>query len=132
LLERLRADGGSRRLYALLVGRGPIEGPNQLAVLARVLADERARPRAIGPRVPADLEAIALKCLEKERAARHGSVRVLADDLAPRGTRSGSRLGHGPPGQWTLSGTGKARVHLYSGGRAGRRAIPSHGRTDAT
>ncbi|HEX7843383.1 MAG TPA: serine/threonine-protein kinase, partial [Kofleriaceae bacterium] len=48
-------------LYTLLVGRGPIEGPNQLAVLARVLVDEPARPRAIDPHVPADLEAIALK-----------------------------------------------------------------------
>ncbi|HEX3481297.1 MAG TPA: serine/threonine-protein kinase [Kofleriaceae bacterium] len=68
-------------LYALLVGRAPIEGANQLVVLARVLVDEPTRPREIDPQVPADLEAIALKCLEKERTARYDSARALADDL---------------------------------------------------
>ncbi|HEX7842563.1 MAG TPA: serine/threonine-protein kinase, partial [Kofleriaceae bacterium] len=87
-------------LYTLLVGRGPIEGPNQLAVLARVLVDEPTRPRAIDPQVPADLEAIALKCLEKERAARYDSARALADDLGrylggePVEARSAAGLGY--------------------------------------
>jgi hypothetical protein len=68
-------------LYTLLVGRGPFEGLNQLEVLIQVTTDEPIRPRAIDPDVPADLEAIALKCLEKERAARYESARALADDL---------------------------------------------------
>jgi serine/threonine-protein kinase len=87
-------------LYTLLVGRRPIDGPNQLAVLARVLTEEPIRPRAIDPHVPADLEAIALKCLEKERAARYDSARALADDLGrylggePVEARSAAGLGY--------------------------------------
>jgi len=87
-------------LYTLLVGRRPLEGPNQLAVLSRVLTDEPTRPRAIDPRVPVDLEAIALKCLEKERAARYDSARALADDLGrylggePVEARSAAGLGY--------------------------------------
>jgi serine/threonine-protein kinase len=69
-------------LYALLTRRPPIEGANALAVLMRVCTDEPVRPRAINPDVPVDLEAIAMKCLEKERAARYDSARALADDLA--------------------------------------------------
>src|SRR5262249_10589578 len=37
--------------------------------------------RAIDPNIPIDLEAIVLKCLEKERSARYDSARALADDL---------------------------------------------------
>jgi eukaryotic-like serine/threonine-protein kinase len=69
-------------LYALLTRRPPIEGSNALAVLLRVCTDEPVRPRAIDPDVPADLEAIAMRCLEKERAARYDSARAFADDLA--------------------------------------------------
>jgi serine/threonine-protein kinase len=69
-------------LYALLTRRPPIEGSNALVVLLRVCTDEPVWPRAIDPDVPADLEAIAMKCLEKERAARYDSARALADDLA--------------------------------------------------
>jgi eukaryotic-like serine/threonine-protein kinase len=68
-------------LYALLTDRAPITGSNPLVVLARVALDEPARPRSIDPDIPEDLEAIALKCLEKERAARYDSARALADDL---------------------------------------------------
>jgi len=87
-------------LYTLLVGRPPIEGPNQLAVLTRVITDEPIRPCAIDPHVPADLEAIALRCLEKERAARYDSARALADDLGrylggePVEARSAAGLGY--------------------------------------
>jgi serine/threonine-protein kinase len=68
-------------LYALLTAQPPIEGSNPLVVLARVALDEPKRPRAIDPDVPADLEAITMKCLEKDRTARYDSAKALADDL---------------------------------------------------
>ena len=40
------------------------------------------RPRQLNPRVPADLEAIVLKCLEKDRARRYATAADLAADLA--------------------------------------------------
>jgi hypothetical protein len=68
-------------LYCLLVGEPPVAGSNALEILTRVISAEPTRPRMIDPDVPADLEAIAMKCLEKERAARYDSARALADDL---------------------------------------------------
>ena len=68
-------------LYATLVGRAPIEGSNQLVVLSRIAMDEPAGPRTIDREVPVDLEAITMKCLQKQRADRYDSARALADDL---------------------------------------------------
>jgi hypothetical protein len=42
---------------------------------------EPRAPRAVDPSIPAGLEAIVLKCLEKERSARYDSARALAEDL---------------------------------------------------
>jgi serine/threonine-protein kinase len=87
-------------LYALLIDRPPIGGSNPLEILTRVTTVEPARPRAIDPDVPADLEAIVMKCLEKERAARYDSARALADDLGrflggePVAARSAAGLGY--------------------------------------
>ncbi|MBC7974415.1 MAG: protein kinase [Myxococcales bacterium] len=69
-------------LYALLTKQPPMAGSNPLVVLMRVCNDEPVRPRVIDPDIPRDLDAIAIKCLEKERGARYDSARALADDLS--------------------------------------------------
>ena len=87
-------------LYAALVGRPPIEGENQLVVLTRIALDEPLPPRTIDRDVPVDLEAITMKCLEKQRADRYDSALALADDLgrflagAPVAARSAAGLGY--------------------------------------
>jgi len=68
-------------LYFLLTGRPPISGSNALEVLSRIPTEEPRPPRALDPDVPEDLEAIALRCLEKDRSARYDSARALAQDL---------------------------------------------------
>ncbi|MFY1825999.1 protein kinase domain-containing protein [Myxococcus fulvus] len=68
-------------LYLLLTGKPAIPGDNGLEVLANVATVEPRAPRALEPGIPEDLEAIVLKCLEKERDARYGSARELAEDL---------------------------------------------------
>jgi serine/threonine-protein kinase len=68
-------------LYHALVGEPPIPGSNGLEVLNNVMTVEPRPPRAIDPDVPADLEAVSMKCLEKDRAARYDSARALAEDL---------------------------------------------------
>ncbi|MBZ4419110.1 protein kinase [Myxococcus sp. RHSTA-1-4] len=68
-------------LYALLTGQPPIPGDNGLEVLSRIATVEPRPPRALDRDIPADLEAITLKCLEKDRSARYGSARELAEDL---------------------------------------------------
>ncbi|HVK07580.1 MAG TPA: protein kinase, partial [Gemmataceae bacterium] len=68
-------------LYHLLAGRPPFTGPTALAVLRRVLDEAPAPPRRLRPDVPAELEAVCLKCLEKDPARRYESAAAVADDL---------------------------------------------------
>jgi len=68
-------------LYALLTGQPPIPGDNNLEVLSRISTEEPRPPRALDRDIPVDLEAITLKCLEKDRGARYESARALAEDL---------------------------------------------------
>ncbi|RYZ42564.1 MAG: serine/threonine-protein kinase [Myxococcaceae bacterium] len=68
-------------LYSVLTGQPPIPGGNGLEVLNNIASTEPRPPRAVDPNIPADLEAIALKCLEKERSARYDSARAVAQEL---------------------------------------------------
>jgi serine/threonine-protein kinase len=68
-------------LYHLLTGIVPIPGSNSLEVLNNISAVEPRPPRAVDKDIPADLEAIILKCMEKERSARYDSARALAEEL---------------------------------------------------
>lgn len=67
-------------LYELLTGRKPFEGAG-VDVLIQVQTDEPIPPRRLNPRLAADLDTIALKCLEKESSQRYGSAAALAEDL---------------------------------------------------
>jgi WD40 repeat protein len=68
-------------LYEVLAGRPPFQGGSDLATLQLVRSEEPVplcRPR---PDVPRDLEAICLKCLEKEPGKRYGAAADLEADL---------------------------------------------------
>ncbi len=69
-------------LYELLAGRRPIEGRSDVDTLRRVLTDEPLPLSQVRPDVPRDLEAICMKCLEKNSAARYPSAAELANDLS--------------------------------------------------
>lgn len=68
-------------LYALVTGRPPFQSDNTLDTLLQVLHNEPVPPRLLNPKIPAGLEAVCLKCLEKEPGRRYGSAQELADDL---------------------------------------------------
>jgi serine/threonine protein kinase/photosystem II stability/assembly factor-like uncharacterized protein len=68
-------------LYELLTGRPPFRGETALETLQQVVADPPQPPSRLRPGVPPELEAICLKCLKKDPAARYASAEALADAL---------------------------------------------------
>jgi predicted Ser/Thr protein kinase len=68
-------------LYQVLTGQPPFTGANALEIVSRIQSEEPRPPRALDRDIPVDLEAIVLKCLEKDRSARYDSARAVAEDL---------------------------------------------------
>src|SRR5260370_34465099 len=68
-------------LYEMLTGQPLFRAATLEALFQLVLYQEPTPPRRIRPDVPADLEAICLKCLEKEPEQRYATGHAFADDL---------------------------------------------------
>lgn len=68
-------------LYELITGRRPFDGANRQAVLESVQNSTPTRPCVVNLQLDRNLEAICLKCLEKDPAGRYPSASTLADDL---------------------------------------------------
>lgn len=68
-------------LYVLITGYPPFSGRNSLDVWDKIRQTEPPRPRTLNTRVDQDLEAICLKALAKNPAARYASAAALVDDL---------------------------------------------------
>lgn len=68
-------------LYELLTLRPPFPGTRRDEVIAQVLSKEPKAPRRLNRRVPADLETICLKAIERDPNQRYQTAAVLASDL---------------------------------------------------
>jgi serine/threonine-protein kinase len=73
-------------LYQLLSGRRPFESDSLVGTCARIAAEPPTPLRERKPDVPPELEAIIVRCLEKDREKRVQSVADLARLLAPYGS----------------------------------------------
>jgi serine/threonine protein kinase len=82
-------------LYKLLTGRPPFQAETLYEILRQVREREPTPLRAYNDRIDRDLEAICLKCLEKQPRQRYPSAEALSGDLerwAAGGTISARQL----------------------------------------
>jgi len=68
-------------LYFLMTGRPPFWGVNPVDTIRRVVYDPLVPPSEIASAIPKDLEAIVLKCLDKDKNRRYQTARHLAEEL---------------------------------------------------
>ena len=68
-------------LYHALTGRPPFVGEGLAETVQQVLNVEPVSPRVLNPSLPADLETVCLKCLEKEPGKRYATAQMLAEEL---------------------------------------------------
>jgi WD40 repeat protein len=68
-------------LYEVLTGRPPFTGTRRADIVRQVIDKAPPALRSLRRDVPRDLEAICLKCLQKQPAQRYLTPRALADDL---------------------------------------------------
>lgn len=72
-------------LYEATVGAIPFAGENVAEVMKGILTKAPVPPHVIDEGFPPALEAVIMRCLEKQREARYGSVKELRDALAEAG-----------------------------------------------
>ena len=68
-------------MYEMLTGRLPFEGESPIAVALKHIQEEPEAPSRINSRMPKAIEAIILKCLEKEVSKRYDSASEIINDL---------------------------------------------------
>jgi len=77
-------------LYEMLVGEPPYTGASAQAVLGKILTTDPVRPTEHRRAIPAHVEAVVLKALEKRPADRFGSAAELATALGDPRFRQGA------------------------------------------
>ena len=79
--RRVDVYGLGATLYAILAGRPPFQATSIKAVMKHVMTRAPVALRRLKPDVPEELDAIVMRCLQKEKARRYASARELGDDL---------------------------------------------------
>jgi serine/threonine-protein kinase len=73
-------------IYEMLTGRSPFEGSSLPEVCARILSDKAASMLELQPDLSPELDAVVLRCLEKDPSKRYPDVASLAHALGAFGT----------------------------------------------
>lgn len=68
-------------LYQMATGRLPFDGPTSAVIFHAILAQNPQPPTALNPLLPPQVDAVILKCLEKDRDLRCQSAAELRADL---------------------------------------------------
>jgi serine/threonine protein kinase len=88
--------------YEMLTGRSPFHGETKFDTLYQVVHKAPVPPTKLNAAIPPALQAICLRCLEKEPGRRFASATALADELDRFVDAGSSSLTEAQgPGTWT-------------------------------
>ena len=87
--ERFRGQGDARSdvyalgltLYEMLTLEPAFAAEERSVMIDKILHEEPRKPRQIDPRIPSDLETIALKAIARDPSDRYRTASELAEDL---------------------------------------------------
>ncbi|MCL4785120.1 MAG: protein kinase, partial [Bryobacterales bacterium] len=68
-------------LYEMATGRIPFRGKTPAGIIGSILTESPVKPSAVNGAVPASLDRVILKTLEKDREVRYQSIASLSADL---------------------------------------------------
>lgn len=68
-------------LYEMLTGKVPFDGDSAVAIAIMHIQDPPVPPTSLDGGIPTGLEAIVLKCIQKNPENRYSDVRALVDEL---------------------------------------------------
>lgn len=68
-------------LYEMLTGQLPFQGETPVSIAIKHIQEEPPSPRSINPEIPAPLEKIVLKAMQKDAGQRYATPADLAADL---------------------------------------------------
>jgi serine/threonine-protein kinase len=78
-------------VYELLAGQPPFVADTVTGLCAKIAADPATPLRAVNPGISMGLEAVVMRCLEKDMSRRYATVADLALALHPFGSTEGKR-----------------------------------------
>ena len=103
-------------LYELMAGRPPFLGETMPQLCGMILQEAPPLPRLFRPDMPEGLQAVLLRCLEKDRNRRFGNVGELAAALAPFGGRNAARSAERSSKVLSTAGISSSQLELGSAG----------------
>jgi predicted ATPase len=96
-------------LYQMATGARPFGAKSGMGVAAAILTEPPPAPRGLCPDLPADLERLILRSLEKDRDRRYPGVAELLEDIRSIRGRTGD-LDFPPKSSWREAGSGRVDV----------------------
>jgi hypothetical protein len=107
-------------LYEMATGQPPFRGKTPAGIMGSILTESPAKPSSVNAAIPAKLDRVILKALEKEREVRYQSVASLSADLE-EWRRSEAAGATRRTRRWMLTAAGAGAASLAGGAFFARR-----------
>ncbi len=109
-------------LYEMAAGRPPFRGKTPAGIMGSILTESPLKPSAVNPEIPARLDRIILRTLEKDCKVRYQSIRNLSSDLE-KWQQAEAPSGFGRTRRWMLAAAGAGAASLAGGAFLARRTL---------